>query len=150
MRTTQRFWMMVAAAAWGGACFLSGFSLAREPAPTVEVLLKSDKTILGQPISYPASAPSEVTAAIITMPPGASTGWHKHEVPLFAYILEGEVTVAYEGHGKRTYRKGDSFMEAIGTPHDGTSTGEAPASILAVFIGAEGAKNTVKISAPAP
>ena len=53
------------------------------------------------------------------MPRGASTVWHVHPVPMFAYILEGELVVDYEGVGERRYRKGDTFVEAIDWPHRG-------------------------------
>lgn len=113
----------------------------------VSPLLATGATILGQPLSYPAGKP-KVTAAILTLEPGASTGWHRHAVPVFAYILEGEVTVDYGPHGKRVYRKGDSLMEAIDAAHDGRNTGEGIARILAVFMGAEGVANTAKVAPP--
>jgi len=114
----------------------------------VNTLLVTSETILGQPFSYPAQKPAKVTAAIVTMPPGGKTGWHEHPVPLFAYILEGEVTVDYGTHGKRIYRKGDSLMEAIDTAHDGYNTGQGVVRILAVFMGAEGVTNTTKVPSP--
>jgi quercetin dioxygenase-like cupin family protein len=114
----------------------------------VSTLLDTSKTILGQPVSYPTGSPAKVTAAIVTMPPGETTGWHEHPVPLFANILEGEVTVDYGPHGKRIYRKGDSLMEAIDTAHDGHNTGQGVARILAVFMGAEGVANTTNVAPP--
>ena len=140
--------LIVVAAGWTGLSFWAGLSTARETKPKVEVLQSTSKTVIGQPISYPTSKPAKVTAALITMQPGQSTGWHLHEVPLFGYMLEGEITVDYGPHGKRVYRKGDSLLEAIRAPHDGTSTGAVPAKILAVFMGAVGVKNTVKVKAP--
>ena len=52
----------------------------------VEPLLHTDTTVLGQPIKYPGVASAEVTFSKVTIPPGASTGWHKHLVPVFAYV----------------------------------------------------------------
>jgi quercetin dioxygenase-like cupin family protein len=101
-----------------------------------------------QPFSYPTKKPARVTAAIVTMPPGGTTGWHEHPVPLFGYMLEGEITVDYGPHGKRVYRKGDALMEAIDAAHDGHNTGQGVARILAVFMGAEGVSNTMKVAAP--
>ncbi|MCP4779780.1 MAG: hypothetical protein GY877_03270 [Hyphomicrobium sp.] len=49
----------------------------------VNTLLVTSETILGQPFSYPTKKPAKVTAAIVTMPPGGTTGWHEHPVPLF-------------------------------------------------------------------
>jgi len=36
------------------------------------------------------------------LPPGGRTVLHKHGVPLFAYVLEGEITVDYGDRGKRS------------------------------------------------
>lgn len=111
-------------------------------------LLATGKTILGQPFAYPAGKPAKVTAVIVTMQPGDQTGWHKHEVPLFAYILEGEVSVDYGAHGTRVYRNGDALMEAIDTAHDGRNTGSGVSRILAVFMGAQGVPNTISTEPP--
>ena len=119
---------------------------AGNPAATREEtssLLDTGTTTLGQKFSYPVKAPARVTAAIITMQPGAQTGWHQHDVPMFGYMLEGEITVDYGKSGTRTYRKGDALMEAIDVVHDGRNTGSGVARILAVFMGAEGVPDTV-------
>ena len=105
----------------------------------VKTLLKMEHTILGQPIVYPQDGAAEVTAVIITIPPGAETGLHRHDAPFFAHLLEGELTVSYKGHGTRVYMAGESLLEAIGTPHNGRSTGDVPARVLSVFMGVEGA-----------
>ena len=65
-------------------------------------------------------------AVEITLAPGQQTGWHMHPVPLFGYILEGELTVDYGTKGARTYRAGDGFMEAIDEAHNGRNTGQGP------------------------
>ncbi len=138
-----------AIAAWSILCFWGGFSYARAPAPAVELLLSTQQTVIGQPISYPTGSPAKVTAATVTMMPGQSTGWHKHDVPLFGYMLDGEITVDYGPKlGKKIYRKGDTLMEAIREPHDGTATSPKPASILVFFAGAERIKNTEKSASP--
>jgi quercetin dioxygenase-like cupin family protein len=108
-------------------------------------LLDTGKTVLGQTLSYPTKAAAKVTAEIIAMAPGAETGWHKHEVPLFGYMLDGELTVDYGGDGTRVYRKGDAFIEAIGTPHNGRNSGSSEVRILAVFMGADGVPDTVSV-----
>jgi quercetin dioxygenase-like cupin family protein len=104
--------------------------------------LSTTQTILGQPIAYPTEAPAKVAATIVTMAPGEETGWHRHDVPMFGYILEGEVTVDYGAKGTRVYRQGDTIIEAVDVPHNGRNGGVGPARILAVFMGAEGVPNT--------
>ena len=109
---------------------------------TVASLLSTGQTILSQPIAYPTHSPAKIVSAIVTMLPGEETGWHQHDVPMFGYILEGEVTVTYAGKGTHVYRQGDALMEAIDIPHNGRNTGKIPARILAVFMGADGVPDT--------
>jgi quercetin dioxygenase-like cupin family protein len=78
------------------------------------------------------------------MKPGETTGAHRHGVPTYGYILEGQVTVDYGSDGKRTYRKGEAFMEAKTVTHDGTNDGDVPVRILVVFMGADGAENVIR------
>jgi len=115
---------------------------AREAYPPLQVLLQSGETVLGQPLAYPEGAPV-VTAAIVTMEPGQVTGWHRHDAPLFAYMLDGQLTVDYGEGVKKTYAQGDALLEAVGTDHQGENTGEGPMRILVVFAGAAGVLNTV-------
>lgn len=130
------------------ACLVSGIIVgvagAKTTYPPLDVLISSSVTVLDQPIVYPAGTP-KITAAIVTMLPGQSTGWHKHEVPLFARMLEGELTVDYGEHGTRVYKKDDVLIEAFKTRHNGTNTGAAPARILAVFAGSDSVKNTIML-----
>ncbi|MGO9699969.1 MAG: cupin domain-containing protein [Xanthobacteraceae bacterium] len=116
---------------------------AEDNSPTVTPLLSTGTTVAGETLHYPASGAAHVTAEIVTLPPGGRTALHKHGVPMFAYILDGEITVDYGGHGKRTYRKADSIMEAMDVAHFGADTGAQPVRILVVFMGAEGVADTI-------
>ncbi len=110
-------------------------------------LLRGGTDVLGEPLAYP-EGPVDITTAIVTVAPGAETGWHLHEVPLFAYILEGELTVDYGAKGTKTYRAGDSVFEAMDWPHNGTNTGTIPMRLVAVYMGGGGKANTVAVPAP--
>lgn len=110
-----------------------------------EVLLDAQElTTLDQPIAYPKKTPAQITSAIITLEPGQETGWHRHRVPLYVYILEGTVSVEYDAGVVKQYSAGTAFMEAEDVWHNGTNAGEDPVRILTVYMGAEGAKNTVE------
>jgi len=139
------------------ACLLAAALLAlplaaRAEEPTTYTnlltpLLSSGTTIIDQPIAYPAGTP-KVTAAIVTVPPGGETGWHLHEVPLFAYILDGEISLDYGEKGTRMLKAGDSLLEAMNWAHNGKNTGTVPLRILAVYMGAEGLENAEAAAAP--
>lgn len=131
-----------------GLCFLGGIAatvaIGQTNYPPLQVLISSSQTILGQDIAYPPGKPV-FTAAIVTLQPGQSTGMHKHNVPLFAMILDGELTVDYGPDGTKVYAKDDALIEAYGTDHNGTNTGDEPVRILAVFAGSEAVKNTESV-----
>ena len=107
-------------------------------------LYSGNKTVMDEAIAWPTTGKANVNAMIVVLAPGEQTVVHKHGVPTFIHILEGEVTVNYEGHGKRTYRQGESFLEAMDVEHAGTNTGSVPVKILAVYMGADGAKDVIK------
>lgn len=108
-------------------------------------LLSTSTSIVGEPLRYPTGGPAHVTASIVVLAPGAKTIVHKHGVPLFAYILEGELTVDYGAHGTRTYRQGQAFMEAMDVAHFGVNNGAVPVRILAVYMGAQGAQDVIPV-----
>lgn len=111
------------------------------------VLLQAGTTVVGQPIAYPAGKPV-ITGTIVTMEPGQSTGWHRHDVPLFGYMLEGELTVDYGPHGTRRYVAGEALLEAVATAHNGANTGSTTARVLVVAVGADGLANSRPAPAP--
>lgn len=106
-------------------------------------LFSGSKTVMGEDIAYPAGK-AHVNALIVVLAPGEKTVLHKHGVPTFIHILEGEVTVDYQDHGKRTFRQGESFLEAMNVTHAGMNTGTVPVKILAVYMGADGASDVIK------
>ena len=117
--------------------------------PEVRVVLSTGSTVTGEPIRYPSGAPALITAMEIMLQSGQQTGWHTHPVPLFGYVLEGELTVDYGTKGQRVYRKGDALAEAMNQAHNGRNAGQNPVKILAVFIGIEGLQGSVPALPPA-
>jgi quercetin dioxygenase-like cupin family protein len=110
-------------------------------------LLETGKTTIGQDIAYPTATP-KVTGAIVVIGPGKETGWHTHAVPLFVYILQGQVSVDYGSKGVKVYKAGDSFLEAMNWPHNATNKTDKPVNILAVYIGAEGVVTAAPAAGP--
>ncbi len=136
------------AAGFALALLIASSAAAAEPASGTRTVLSTGTTVTNEPIRYPTGAAARINAVEITLAPGQQTGWHTHPVPLFGYILEGELTVDYGALGKRTFRKGDALVEAMNEAHNGRNTGEGPLKILAVFVGAEGVPDTSSASPP--
>ncbi len=108
----------------------------------VQELLVTGKTVVGEDIQYPTTGAPKVTVAVVTVAPGTSAAFHRHPVPLVAYILEGELTVDYGDKGLKTFRQGDALVEAMNVPHRGVNMGTNIVKLLAVYVGAEGSANT--------
>ncbi|MDF2231947.1 cupin domain-containing protein [Albimonas sp. CAU 1670] len=128
------------------APLLAGPASAQDAYPPLEPLLSTEVDVLGAPIAWPEGK-AQTTAAIVTMKPGEATGLHRHEAPMFAWVMQGEITVSYQDAAKtvRTYRAGEAIVEAHEVPHRGVNSGEVPVRILVVFSGAEGLANTVSL-----
>ena len=101
----------------------------------IEPLLKTDTTSIGQKIKYPHIQDAEVTMLKVTIPPGGSTGWHKHEFPVFAYVLKGTLTVELENGKVFQFPENSSFSEVFDTFHNGINKGSENVVIIAFYIG---------------
>jgi quercetin dioxygenase-like cupin family protein len=112
------------------------------PAVRTPLLTNATKTILGQPITYPSDSEAHVSSAIVVLQPGQETGWHRHDTPLYVHVLDGTVTVSYDGDIVKAYSTGETFIEAIGTYHNGQNLSTEPVHLLTVSIGAEGYADT--------
>lgn len=124
-----------------------GAGSAKDELVSVTSLFASSETVLGEAIAYPSGKPL-ITGAILTLQPGAETGWHTHGAPPAGIVLDGELTVDYGDKGKRTYKKGDALVETMSTPHNGKNTGTVPMRLFVVFVGSEGVPNTTKLAKP--
>lgn len=98
-------------------------------------LLTTVNDVLGKPLSYPNCKPL-VKSMIITMAPGEVGKMHRHDTPLYAYMLSGKIKVDYQD-GARTsnvYKAGDALVEAMIVDHLGYNPFDEPAKLLAVYL----------------
>jgi quercetin dioxygenase-like cupin family protein len=104
--------------------------------------LSTTTTWDGASIHYPPGT-AKVAGAIVTLAPGAETGWHTHPVPCLALILEGELLVELKDGRTKKLKAGETFAEVIGTAHNGKNTGKAPLKIAVFYAGNTELKNTI-------
>jgi quercetin dioxygenase-like cupin family protein len=59
--------------------------------------------------------------------PGAATAKHSHPTPRFVYVIQGSVTVEFEGGSPEVFKAGEGFQEMPGVEHTfrNASTSEA-------------------------
>ena len=120
------------------ASFVFGVNAQYNKGVVLEPVLKTDTTSIGQKIVYPNFANDEVSVVKVTIPSGKSTGWHKHTFPVFAYVLQGTLTVEVENKKTLQFPKGSSFSEVINTLHNGENNGTEDVVLIAFFMGEKG------------
>jgi quercetin dioxygenase-like cupin family protein len=104
----------------------------------LEPVLKTDTTSIGQKIVYPNFANDEVSIVKVILPPGKSTGWHKHVFPVFAYVLQGTLTIEVENRKAMQFPANSSFSEVLNTLHNGVNNGKEDVILIAFFMGEKG------------
>jgi quercetin dioxygenase-like cupin family protein len=109
----------------------------------IKELLKTDTTSIGQKITYPEFADPAVTMLKITIPPGKSTGWHKHNIPVFAYVVKGTLTVELEDHREMKFKEESTFAEMRDTYHNGKNMEDSDLVLIAIYMGGKGQKLSV-------
>ena len=92
------------------------------------------QTVLGQTYTFPAGVPL-IKVFNITIEPGMKTAPHKHEVPLLAYILSGELGVDYGSRGEKSFSPGQSYVEALDWCHVGYAVGDEAVELLGIYLG---------------
>ena len=110
----------------------------------VKKLITSSTSSDGEPLIYLNTAQPEVTALIVTIPVGGSTGWHQHPVPVYAYVMEGALTVELKDGRTFLFKKGDAIFEVINTLHNGYNAGHVPVTLVVFYTGAVGVPNVIK------
>ncbi len=124
---------------------LVGFApaLAGDTAPVkVTPVLATTTTAVGQPLVLPGKNP-RVIVTTLEIAPGAKLPRHMHPFARYAYVLQGEVTVEYDGGQRQTFRAGEFIVEAIGLWHFGTNTGAVPLRLLVIDQVEAGKPNTI-------
>ncbi|HNX55864.1 MAG TPA: cupin domain-containing protein [Prolixibacteraceae bacterium] len=109
----------------------------------IKELLKTDTTSIGQKITYPDFADPAVTMLKITIPPGKSTGWHKHNIPVFAYVVKGTLTVELEDHREMKFNEESTFAEMRDTYHNGKNMENSDLILIAIYMGGKGQKLSI-------
>lgn len=121
----------------------SAFALEQSDTISVNTVLKTVTTWDGAPIAYPQGTP-EITGFLVTIAPGAETGWHLHAVPSFGVLLEGELEITLKDGNTKRLKAGDALAEVVNTLHNGHSVGAVPAKLVVFYAGVVGQKLSEK------
>ena len=102
------------------------------------VILQTETMINGQPIHYQDAERPHVTAMIVDIAPGGQTGWHSHAMPVYAYLLTGQLTVKVEDGKTMELKEGNAFVEVVKLKHNGINNGKTPVKLVVFYLGEKG------------
>ena len=103
-------------------------------------LLDAGASWNGAAFRYPEGTP-KVTAVKIQLKHGESTPIHCHPVPLFAYIVKGQLRVTTGRGESRVFKRGEALVEVMDTWHQGKAV-NGPVELVAFYAGVEGTEVT--------
>ena len=101
------------------------------------------KLILAQKL--PNVPGQSLTVVTVSYAPGGKSDAHRHAGSVFAYVLSGAIRSENSATGSaKVYQAGESFFEPPDSTHLVSENASAtePASLLAVFVAADGAQLT--------
>jgi quercetin dioxygenase-like cupin family protein len=107
---------------------------AQQPAPAAAPQVKRN-IVLKQDMTIPDR---EGIMALVEIPVGAEEGRHTHFAEVYAFLLEGQVSLENEGNPTTTLKAGDVFHILPGKIHNARNTGTVPAKLAAVFVAEKG------------
>jgi quercetin dioxygenase-like cupin family protein len=109
-----------------------GSAAAEEPAAIkARQILATTTTVTGQKLVLPGRN-AQLLVSILDIAPGARLPRHMHPYPRYAYVLQGELVVDYDGSGPKVYGTGEFIVEAVNTWHFGENKGTTPVRLLVI------------------
>ncbi len=95
----------------------------------------------------PAGDFRKVGAITVSYAPGGKSPKHRHDVAVFAYVLEGDVESQLEGEELKTFHKGEMWYEPPGTIHvvSRNASTTKPARLLVFLVQEEGKAATTLV-----
>ena len=124
------------------------FAVDENAAVKVTPLLKTSNGWDGKQIVYPEGQ-AEVTALLVEIAPGESTGWHQHPVPSFGFLLEGTLEITLTDGRVKRMQPGEALSEVTDTVHIGRALSKTPVKIVVFYAGAVGKALTLDQSSDA-
>jgi len=130
---------IVVLAAIAALAFVSAQVIHAQQAPTVK------RTVL---LQHDTSAPGyEALLVSVEIPVGGREGRHTHPGTAMIHVLEGAITLDYEGKPTTTYKAGQSFFVDAGKVHEGINKENVPAKAIATFVIPKGQPVTAQVGA---
>lgn len=111
--------------------------------PKVDPRAVVRKVLLQQDLVSPANY--SLALVSVEIPVGGREGRHTHSGSLAVYVLEGAISMDYEGKPSVIYKAGETAFIEAGTIHEGINRGTVPARGIASFVVPKGQPLTTQV-----
>lgn len=132
-----RFQVLVVLAAFAVLTALAVGVVAQQP-PAIKRTVVSKTDLVGIP-------DREGVVVWVDLPVGAAEGKHTHAAEVFAFVLEGTVSLENAGSPKVNLKAGDTFHILPGAVHEAVNIGKTPAKFAVVFVAEKGKPLTTPV-----
>jgi quercetin dioxygenase-like cupin family protein len=126
--------MMTACAAPSAGRQVEMDSPAASVATKVTPIVRTGKTISGQPLKLP-QGPAEMVAASVDIPAGGRIALHRHPWSRFVYVERGRLSIANRDTGEDTVASaGQVIAEVVSQWHEAVALDGAPARLVVIDV----------------
>jgi len=113
-----------------------------------KIILQTETMSNGDPIDYQDTDHPRVTVMTVDIAPGAQTGWHRHPMAVYAYVMSGRLTVKIEDGKTSVFKKGEAIVEVVNLKHNGINQGKIPVKLVVFYLGGKDIPNVIKAEPP--
>jgi quercetin dioxygenase-like cupin family protein len=100
--------------------------------PVAKGAFARDPDVSNLGVTFRGGAGDEVTVQSLTLAPGGTSGWHRHQGVVLVTVKAGELTIYDSSCRKTTYPAGTAFSESSAV-HVGRNEGTTPAEVVVTF-----------------
>ena len=109
-----------------------------------DLIPATSTNVLGDPIAYPTGTP-ELASWTATFEKGGRSSRHQHPVPMYVYVLEGELEVQVADGEPYRIAQGQAIIEPQNRTVQAFNVADGPTKILVVAMAAQGQPSGVNV-----
>ena len=111
---------------------LAGAASGQEARPDPPVLRESSR-------DFPKDDQLEARVLTATVQPGATSPWHTHPAPVAVYVIEGTITLEFDGREPVTKKAGEALLEPANVKVRAANHGQTPTRVVIFQVSAPSA-----------
>jgi quercetin dioxygenase-like cupin family protein len=132
-----------------GASEVRTAAVTASPTPSAASSVLLGKGLIEDGVQLDTGGPAAFSVFVKTIPPGGSTGWHRHDGSETSIVTKGELTFLRAGACTPVvYRAGQGVFVPAGTAHLARNDGAVPAEVVVTYLLKPGAPDRVDTPAP--